>query len=115
MVVMLIKQFGLQGLADILGVTSMAVNHWRAGSCGFSDSSRKLIFLLWCIAFEPSRCATWFDWITWGRFAGDDTTHPTGAREVNPARSKLARSRRRTKKGNFPAKRVKYQQFDPGI
>ena len=64
----LFARFGREGVAMLCGVPGMTVRQWRDGKpC--NASARRAIWLAWCAVYHPERISTFWDWVTWGRFA----------------------------------------------
>lgn len=63
----LVKGFGLETVG-----ASLTMPTWQAALLtkkrSVSAPFRRLIWLLWTWRFEPDRCRTWFDVVTWGKF-----------------------------------------------
>lgn len=55
-------------LAAVLSVRVGFLNSAMAGRWHPQASFRRLVWFVWTLYFEPTRCRTWFDVVSWGKF-----------------------------------------------
>ena len=53
-------------LAAVLGVSRMTLERWSRREV-VSASTRRVVWLYWCLILHPERCRTLMDHVTWGR------------------------------------------------
>jgi hypothetical protein len=77
------KQFGLSYLSALVSVSPGALSRWLNGSQPPSPVSCRVIWLTYCMVFEPKRVATLFHIATWGKFADDRECSPAVEPKAN--------------------------------
>lgn len=110
MLVILHNRLGAQPLADGFGSPRNTVDAWMAGRAGMSDSTRKMIWLVYSLIFRPCNLATWFDIVTWGKFARDLSTRPEDMPDAWAGHRRRGKAFKRTAKGKFKPKRKRGQR-----
>ena len=68
MLAQIYKAMGRQGCCALLGVNVMSLRGWLTSYAVPTATSRRCIWLVWCLLFHPERLATIEDVVTWGRF-----------------------------------------------
>jgi hypothetical protein len=61
-------KFGTVEFSRLLGVPGRTAEAWLQGRFLTAYTSRRLIWLHWCLLLHPERIQTAFDLATWGRF-----------------------------------------------
>lgn len=110
MLAILKNRLTLQGIADGLGCRPQLVYSWIHGYGRPAMLTTKAIWLLYSLVFQPQRLATWFDIVTWGKFARDLSTRPEDMPDAWAGHRRRGKAFKRTMKGKFKPKRKRGQQ-----
>lgn len=110
MLIVLVNRLSLQGVADGLGCAPQLVSGWIHGRRNPGMLTTKAIWTCYSLIFRPSNLATWFDVITWGKFARDLSTRPEDMPDAWAGHRRRGKAFKRTMKGKFKPKRKRGQR-----
>ena len=63
----IVKEFGANVAARLIGVKTEQVTLWLGGKFKPAKTSERVVWLTYCMLYDPKRIRTVTDLLTWGR------------------------------------------------
>ena len=67
MVRRIVKEFGVAMTAQMIGVREIQIELWLSGRFKPARTSERVVWLIYCMLYDPKKIRTVTDLLTWGR------------------------------------------------